>query len=168
MSQMKHFPHSLLLAGLLIASCKEEKKMTPLEFGKMIEATDDSLKGMGMRWTGALERSFETGDYTALKPIRDSISGFIDLKIKEIGSVPDVGGSEKLKNAELELLKYERKMVDSSFVIFESFNAKTPQMDLAFATQDIMDYSAKEEEVVTKVREAQKEYAEKHHFNVQK
>lgn len=157
---------SLVFVALLLLFASCGKTLTPVQLDAEIVEINDSLKMKGQNWVTELGKSFMSRNFSALPPLREDISAFLDKQIKHVENMKDVGGSEEYRKAELDFLKYERDMVASAFMPFEKFNASSTNEEIQAVLAKLTPISDAEVERMNKITELQVKYAEKNNFKL--
>lgn len=156
-----------LLAILLIgfaSSCDFNKKEKCIALDNTIAAINDSLLRYGAQWGDELNIAVNTLDFSGLPPIRQQMQDYIDRKIEFVKGMDNIGGSEKLLEAELEFLQAEREIITTKLAPFERFDDSVT-MDVLSTTYADMQYSAlKERDLLEKIHTLRDEYADKNGF----
>lgn len=149
---------------VLLAGCKPGP--TALEYSNKLVSITDSLHAKGTRWGQELVKGAETKDFSKLAPIRTDLQSFISAKTDELIADKDVHGSADLKKAMLDFLNYEQIMVETSFKPVEQLNSNSTPEDLNAVVERIKEASQKEDVLLDRTREVQREYAAKNHFSI--
>ncbi len=146
---------------LLVCSCDFNKKEKCIALDNTIAAINDSLLRYGAEWGDELKIAVNTLNFSGLSPIRQEMQGYIGRKIEYVRGMDNVGGSEKLLNAELEFLEVEKGIVANKLAAFERFNDSVAMDALSTAYAD-MQYSAlKERDLLKKIHTLREQYADK-------
>src|SRR5687767_1085032 len=102
--QYRFFTIAALLLTLLVSSCNFNKQEEALRLSNELGFTNDSLFFYGKVWNDELRIAVKINDYSALNPIRMNLERYINRKIEHIDKLEDVGGSEKMRQSELDFL----------------------------------------------------------------
>lgn len=108
---------------VLFASCNLDNSDEAMHLSMQIGAVNDSLTWYGKQWSDELKVAVNSKDFSELPIIRGKMEAFIDRNVNEIKQMKDVGGSKDLREAELNLLYFDRDSVLPKFRSFESFNS---------------------------------------------
>ena len=126
--------------------------------------TNDSLFYYGKLWNDELKVAVNLSDYSNLRPIRIELQNYITRKEDHIRNMEDVGSSKELREAELDYLAFEKHIVRTRFIIFETFDDSTHTEELAKAYQDLLGAMEQEKPKLDRFQQLQQAYAEKHGF----
>lgn len=165
---MKKIFLPLLAVLIVFAGCKGGDQKKAYDFNEKLAAISYNLEKKGRAFGAELQPAMQSNDFSKLASITDSLEKFIDEKTEELKNTKDVGGSEKLRSAMLEFMAFEKDMVKDAFLPFSKLNASSTEEDKQAAIQNLMKRSQEEGKYLTKVQEAQKEYADKHGFKLER
>lgn len=107
---------------VLFASCDFNSSDEAMHLSAQIGAVNDSLTWYGKQWSDELKIAVNSKDFSELPGIRTRMQAFIDRNVADIKDMKDVGSSKDLREAELQLLYFDRDSVLPKFQTFESFN----------------------------------------------
>ncbi|MEZ5017193.1 MAG: hypothetical protein R2800_09085 [Flavipsychrobacter sp.] len=158
---------SLILVAILtiiVASCDFDKQEKAMQRSIEIAAINDSLAGQGKIWGDELLIAVNTLDFSNMKNAREELVGYVNKKIAKLKAMKPIAGSEELQKAELEFLEFELKMIDSHFVVFESFDENTSKEDMENAYLGILQYNEIEQEKLKHIYDLREDYAELNGF----
>ncbi len=91
----------------------------------------------------------------------------IERKQLEVITLKDIGGSEKLRLAMLDMLFFEARMIREGFIPFEKLNRQSSQEEISKAIELLTKTAEAENEYLEKVRTAQDAYAAKNGFTIE-
>jgi hypothetical protein len=164
---MVKLDYRLLLALALIsvlASCNLNKREDAIKLSAALMVANDSLSYYGKEWNEELKIAVNTRNFTGLPPSRKQLEAYIDRKIAEIDAMEDVGGSQKLKAAEVDILAFEKTVIQTKFAAFEQFNANTPLDQITHAYESLLQQRETEVKKMEGFQKLQDSYAEKNDF----
>lgn len=150
--------------AVLFQACSFDTKEKAAKLSSELTAVNDSMYHFGRTWFEEFKVAVNTKDFSELPAHRTNLASFIDRKVEYIKKMEDVGGSEKYKQAELDILNFEKNTVLPKFVIFESFTANTTDEEIAEAYNVLMSTLNEEQEKLNVVYKLRDEYAEKNDF----
>ena len=154
-----------IAAAAFIANAQTAK--TPLEFNDELVKITNSLFSNGQEWGKAFNEAYKAGNYTTMKPARERLQVFVDAQLKYVTALKDVNNSKPLRQAFIDFLNFEKKMITEAFLPFESLPADVSREEIQKWAAKLKEYSAKESGVMSMVYEAQKRYAEENGFTIQ-
>lgn len=158
-----------LLLFLFFGNVALAQKLSPLEYHDKIISITDSLHEKGMKWGQVLNECSQTQDCSVLKEARLEMMKLIERKIKEIKQMKDVGkGAGELRDAMIEFLVFENKLVEDAFTPFEKLVPTSSQTDYEVAIANLNAVVVEEEAFMKKLDAAQAAYGEKNGFTIQK
>ena len=162
----KCFP--LFLAILLVSQgCNSKNKKKAYDFNQKLVEISDTLNKKGTRIGTEVALAVNTRDFSKVDIINKELLDFIEIKTAELKKTPNTAGSEKLKVAMLDFLAFEKNMISSYFVPLGKMHAQTPDTTIQAAVERMVDKSRDESSHLTRVQQAQKEYAKNNGFTVQ-
>jgi hypothetical protein len=159
---------ALSLTVLVVVSLKvnAQEPGTPLEMNNYLANITDSLYARGTEWGGILSESVQSKNYTTLDASTKKMLEFISRKKTDIKKLKDINNSKPLRDAMLEFLNFETRMVNDYFKPFGKFTDKTPQADFDAALKNLTAASGEETAFLDKVRTQQNKYAEDNGFTI--
>lgn len=80
----------------------------------------------------------------------------------------DVGGSEDLRNFEIEVLTFERRMISEDFTPFERLNAESTREEMVALFENVEKDAKEEAGKLKKFRELQKAFADKNGLKLER
>ena len=164
---MKKFFLPFLAALVILSGCKGDKKAA-FDFNEKLAAISYNLESKGREFGAELQPAMQSNDYSKLSTITTSLKKFIDEKREDLKNTKNVGGSEKLKSAMIEFLDFEKELISDAFEPFGKLDASSSEEEKQAAVQNLIKKSEDEGKYLTKVQQAQKEYADKHGFKLEK
>jgi len=156
----------LILWILPLASCQLGNKKKIVGLNDTLVKINMELNQQGVALGEEVRNSIETGDYTAIKPKRDTLEQFITTSLEKVRQIEDVGGSEALRSKEIEFLEFEQQIVPVAFGQFEYFNANTTEEEMTRAFTSMDTVGRGETRLLSEFRQLQKAYAEKNNFKL--
>lgn len=135
-----------------------------MKYSNEIAATNDTLAYHSGKWAGELKVAINTLDFSQLQPYRERMVQYIDRKVVEVQQMPNIGGSEKLQQAELEYLKFERTIVNKYFSVFEQMDSTTTLEAIENAYLQVMQQGQKEQQLQQDMQKLRDEYADKNNI----
>ena len=161
---MKHI--KLLIVALLLLGGTATAQQAALQMNDRLSEVTDSLYARGQAWGRAFNTAYASKDFATLTPYSKEMLRFIDSKINWVKNLKDVSNSQALRMSLIELLRFEKKMVTTGFVPFESFTQNTSEATILAARKNLME-SAKEEDVyLGKVAAEQEKYGAANGFKI--
>jgi len=140
---------------------------TPVAFNADLSSRADSFFRLGAIWGSKLEDiSHASRNYEELKPYRLRATDYIDLQVNELTLLKDVKDSKNMRLALIEFLKFEKTLINSSFMQIEKLPAKATEQQMQLAFGSLEEASAKEEPYLMKLIQAQEAYAANNGFKV--
>lgn len=136
------------------------KKDKMIAINNKITETNDSLFMKGEAWGEEIGAAWSGKDFTRVATLHADVLGYIDRKEEEIKDMNNAGGSEKLKDAELSFLEYEKSILTPA-AVFNGFNASTSQETFMAAYQQMQTSAQNENQKLLEIQQLQKEYAQK-------
>lgn len=156
----------LFFASFHIATA--QKITTPIQLNNYLTGITDTLYKYGQEWGTQLSSSFTSKNFGLLTPFRTRIEEYASKKIVEITAMKNIGGSENFKAAMLEFLTYEKKTVTTYFIPFEKLDSSSTDDNVQKHMNDLIAVGKDESTALQKVNDAQKEYAAKNGFVIEK
>ncbi len=144
-----------------------QKPTTALALNDYLVSITDSLYSSGQAWGKKFTEVNSSKEYTLLQPIRVSMEKLIERKQLEVITLKDIGGSEKLRLAMLDMLFFEARMIRDGFIPFEKLNKQSTQDEINKAIEVLTKSAEAENEYLEKVRKAQDVYAAKNGFTIE-
>jgi hypothetical protein len=156
-----------LLTGLLIlGGLSAYAQSTPVEVNdKMVDITDKVFE-YGENWGKAFQVGMDKMDWSNLKPVRVKMEHYVNFAIAEIEGMPDVKGSKTLRDAVVEFLNYENKVIREGFIPFENFDGDIDDASLKKAIDNMVALGNVETDMLEKVMDVQEAYAKANGFKV--
>ena len=158
---------AVLLFFLSFNAANAQKITTALQFNDYMVSITDTLYSYGTEWGQQFNVAFKSKDFTSLAPARIKLEEFTGKKLLEVTTMKDIGGSENLRAAMLEFIVFEKQFTGEYFSTIEKFDSKSTDDEIQKALDNLAAGSKKEEVVLKKVREAQKDYAKKNGFTIE-
>jgi hypothetical protein len=152
---------ALLVITAFVSSCNLNKQEDARRLSNELGFANDSLFYYGKVWNDELRIAVKMSDFSTLAPIRQDLVKYIDNKITHFSGFEDVGGSEQMRQAELEFLKFEKQIIQNHFATFERFDSNTSTDELAKAYEQLLKASEAEKAKLDAFHKLQQEYAEK-------
>lgn len=167
---MKSIFRLAIVAACMFASfsVSAQKPTTALELNNYLAAVTDSLFQGGKEWGKALNIVVQTKRFDSLAGPRIKMEQFITRKKAEIQGMKDINGSQDLRNAMIEFLDFEWKMITEAFKPLEKFTTNSPQADIKKTIDDLIAMAANEKDALAKVNAAQEAYGKKNGFTIEK
>jgi hypothetical protein len=148
----------------LLASCNLNKREDAIKLSSALMVANDSLSYYGRDWNEELKIAVNTRNFTGLPESRKKLESYIDRKISELKDMEDVGGSEKLRESEIDILSFEKNVIQTKFTAFEQFNANTPLPQITTAYESLLKERETEVKKMSAFEKLQDSYAEKNDF----
>jgi hypothetical protein len=145
-----------------------QKPTTPLELNNYFASINDTLYAGGKAWGNKLNAIMETKAFDSLAPSRTKLQQFITVKLQELKTMKDIGGSEKFRLAMIDFLTFEDKMMKEAFAPLEKLSKTSTDEQIKTALNSLITLAGSEDAELKKVNVAQNEYAAKNGFTVEK
>ncbi len=163
MVKLHHKISGLVLIAVL-GSCNINKREDAIKLSAALMVANDSLSFYGREWNEELKIAVNTKNFVELPRSRRRLELYIDRKIDELKAMNDVGGSEKLRQSEIDILSFEKSVIQSKFAVFEQFNESTPMDQLTKAYEALLQMRDEEVKKMSAFEKLQDSYAEKNDF----
>ena len=154
----------LLITMVFIASCDINKQEDAMKYSNEIAATNDTLAYHGSLWAEELKVAINTLDFSQLEKYKVNMLTYIDEKIIEVGNMQNIGGSEHLQKAELEFLRFEKRIVNQYFTAFEQMDSTTSVQAIQAAYMSVMEQGEEEQKKQQAMQKLREEYADNNGF----
>jgi len=168
---MKKLLNVLLIVGfgLALSSCvyAQDAKMSPIEFNNYCAEITSELYEKGKAWGTHFAETSDSKNFSSLKPFREAVTKLTKSKIAEFEKLKGEYEPNTLVVAMLDFLKFEHNLVTTTFEPFEKFDAKTSDETIQNAVNNLIAAAEEEGNFLTKLNAAQKEFAQKHGFQIQ-
>lgn len=162
---MRSFTYiSIILLCLGIASCNWNRQEKAMKLTGKITAINDSLYRFGKIWLDEFKIAVNSKNFSELQPLRQNLEQFIDRNIVFIDNMDDVGNSEPIRKAELDILQFEKTTVLPKFLVFETFDTTTTDEQITEAYKGMMMTTSQEQEKLNKLYSLIDAYADKYEF----
>lgn len=158
---------ALLLLGTGTLSAQKSKITTPLELNNYYADVTDSLYKMGAAWGDLFNKSYNAKDFSPLIQQHKIMIAFVERKQREVMAQKDFAGSENLRLALLDFLSYEKRLMTEGFVPFEKLKADATEEQIKACITRLEDLAKSESAELSKVQEAQMEFADKNGFTIE-
>ncbi len=142
-------------------------KKNALDFNQKLAAITKELQFRGEKLGVELKTAVATHDFSKTIVIYEDLKGYIDNKIEELTATENVSGSENLKSAMLDFLKFEKKMIVDGCEPFRKINKDTPDDQVHTSVQAMMESTKEETTWLSRLQQAQREYAAKNGLKLQ-
>jgi len=156
-----------VLMAWIVTTANAQQPKTALELNDRLAAITDSLYAKGQLWGTQFVSASKSKDFTTLKPYRENIQRFITSELKAVKTMKDINGSEKLREAIIEFLNYENKMVVEGFLPVEKLGKTATEDDVQKVIKDLTAKSEDEAYYLKKVSLEQEAYAKKNGFTIE-
>ena len=121
------------------------------------------------RWKdviAAINTAQTTKDYSKVGTLGKELVSFLDDKIKEVSNMENTEGSEKMKDAMIEFLQFEKRTAQDGLSPYQNMNADTPEEEVQTTYQNLSNMATEEATYLTKLQSAQREFAAKYGLKV--
>lgn len=145
----------------MTASCNINKQADAIKLSNDLAAANDSLAYYGKMWNEELKIAVNTSNFSNLKPIRIKLEDYINRKSIEVSSMHDIGGSERMRQCELDILGFEKNVVQNKFIVFEGFTDGSSDEQITNAYRELLQMTGQEESKMANFQKLQDEYADK-------
>ena len=135
-------------------------KKGAITLSKKITTVNDTIFYLGKVWGENVGQVVVTKQFATLALAREKLVAYIDNALIEVGTMPDIGGSEDLRKTELDFLRFEKQMFTNVRSI-ERFNETTSDEELLKTLADLRVVSRHETDMLTAIQVLQQEYAAK-------
>jgi len=121
--------------------------MKALGLNNTIVAVNDSVYYNGRRLGNIVEGCLQSGNFSGVKPALSAFKHTIDAGRQQVAKInmPDVPGSEELKQKELELLDIQKKMAIDDFQWIDSGFSSLRGNSMANSNERMLAEAQKEE-----------------------
>lgn len=155
-----------ITAAAFLANAQNTK--TPIDFNDDLVEITDSLYKIGQNWGKAFNEAYKTtGNYATLKTARERMLVFVEAKLKYVANLKDVNNSKPLRQAYIDFLNYEKRMITEAFVPFEVLTSASSKEEVQKRMEKLRELSSQEGAMLTKVNEAQYRYASENGFTIE-
>ena len=151
---------------LLVSSCHFKTRQEALQLNNTIVAVNDSLYFMGREFGSLINESYQSKDFSRIRSFRTGFEKFLDSSKKSMMELKDVGGSEPLRNCEIELLKIEQQMIRQDFVPFEQLSPASTGSEISYLFDNVQKDAKEETRQMKEFKRLQEEYALKNGFTL--
>lgn len=158
------FPFFIVL--LLFQSCGSAKKKA-FDFNQKLAGISKTLNSKGVAFGTELRSAINTNDFSALDSMATALNKYISDQIIVVKNTENVSGSEKLKNAMLDFLNFEYKLVTEAFVPFGKLNTNSTEDEKQAAINTMVEKTKDESSYLLKIQAEQKDYATKNGFKLE-
>jgi hypothetical protein len=161
---MKKIILSLLVIVAFGCNTNQQKA---LDFNNKIAGYSKELGKRGEALTPILRKAIETKNFTACTPIIKDLENYIKLKTIELEGLQDINGSENLKAAMRDFMRFEKELADEALFPFTKFDSTTSADEIQNAISRLVTKSEQENTYLQKVRKEQRAYAAKNGFRIE-
>jgi hypothetical protein len=158
----------ILLSLILLTSCNFVTRKEALYLNNAIVTLNDTIYLRGHQFGALLDQCYKAKDYSSMKPFCAGFENYLDSGRQKIIRLKDAGGSEELKNSEIELLAYEKSMIVKDFVPFEGLTPVATGVEINALLARIKNDGIGEANRMEKLRKLQEEYAARNGFRLRK
>jgi len=151
----------MLALSVIAFSCNINKQADAIKLSNDLSAANDSLAYYGKMWNEELKIAVNTSNFSNLKPIRTKLQDYINSKEAEVSAMHDIGGSEQMRHCELDILGFEKNVVQNKFIVFEGFTDSSSDEQITNAYRDLLQMTGQEEAKMANFQKLQDEYADK-------
>ncbi|MGN6566817.1 MAG: hypothetical protein ACTHJ0_02630 [Flavipsychrobacter sp.] len=156
----------LLFLSSLLFSCKYIRRGEALAFNNEMAQISDSLFAKGKAAGYKYGMAIKTHDFSSIGSPSTELLAYIDKQQEKLKKIHDVAGSENLHQAMADLLAEDKNMVETAFVPLEKLNANSTDAEMQTAVMNLLAQAKLEAPYLQKLREAQKEYADRNGFQI--
>lgn len=142
---------------LVLQACTTTDKKAAMALSKTITTINDTVFYIGKIWGENVGQAVVTKDYTVVAAARVRQLNYLDGSLQTVANMHDVGGSEDLRNHELDFLKFEKQMFTNVAAI-ERFNATTSDEEVLKSLSDLKLVSKRETDMLTNIQILQNAY----------
>jgi hypothetical protein len=159
------FPFALII--ILVQSCQSPGQKNALDYNNKIanisKINKDKWKEVGIEISAA----GESHEFSKLIKLANDLIDFLENKISEVNAMENPAGSEDLKNAMLEFLKFQKRTADETLTPYTQMNHETTSEEFQSATLALVEAAKNEEHYLVKLQDAQRDFAKKNGFKLQ-
>lgn len=155
----------LFFISLIAFGCNDKKKA--LDVNNKIAGYSQELERQGKEIGFLLNTAIQTRDFSKVSESISNLQKYVNDKSDELQKMDNVNGSESLVNSMKDFMRYEKELIDQTFVPFTKFNANTSDEEIQMAVQNLVTKSKEEEAYLKKVRKEQQAYADKNGFKLE-
>jgi hypothetical protein len=148
----------VVCTSFMVHSCSPTDKKAALQMSRQITTINDTVSYLGKVWGENVGQAVVTKNYTLPSGARAKQINYIDYALRTVGGMQDIGGSDDLRNTELEFLKFEKQMFTNVATI-EHFNVNTSDEEVLKTLNDLKIVSKRETNMLNNVQVMQQAYA---------
>lgn len=142
---------------LVLQACTSTDKKAATLLSKKITVINDTVFYLGKMWGENVGAAVVTKDYSIVAAARMKQLNYLGGALETVTDMKDVGGSEDLRNHELDFLKFEIQMF-SNVVSIERFNESTSDEEVLKSLNDLKLVSKRETDMLTNIQILQQAY----------
>lgn len=146
-------------------ACTSTNKKAAAALSRKIDIINDTVFYLGKTWGENVGQAVVTKDYTVIAATRQKELDYVNKALETVATLPDVGGSEDLKNHELEFLQFEKQMFTNVAAI-ERFDETTSDEEILKTLDDLKLVAKHETDLLTNIQILQRAYAARNGLTV--
>jgi hypothetical protein len=158
-------PVLLLFILILHAYCSPGNKKA-YDFNEKMVAISRIMQEKGRFIGEELATAVQTHDFSKIDSANHDLLAFIKQQRSELLSEKDIPHSDTLRNAMLEFLSFEERLIDSTFMVFGKMGQQTPATEVQGALKQLNEKIREENKYLERVHAAQKAFAERNGYKV--
>ncbi len=139
---------------------------TGLQVNNYMSDMLDTLFAKGQAWGRELNADQKSGDYSGIARCRRDMNAKLDEDITLLSNMKDVGGSEEFRKAMINFFYYEKELIRTSFIPFESLTSASTDDDITTLHNNLITNAQNEDAEVGKIKKLQDDYAKKNGFTI--
>ena len=158
---MKELKPVLVCFLLISANCFCQKLHNADDLNRFFSDMLDSINAKHIAWASELNNAEKTGSYLNVKVRRLEIEEMLDNYDKAVTETKDISGSANFKKTMMNYIAYEKNLVNSNYIPFESLKSTSSQSEKDRLEHSLEVAAQDEKTELDKVKKAQKEYGTK-------
>jgi hypothetical protein len=158
-------PTLLLFIVIIHFHCSPGNKKA-YEFNEKMVAISRTMQEKGRYIGEELATAVQTHDFSKVDSANHDLLGFVRQQRSALLSEKDIPHSDTLRNAMLEFLSFEERLIDSTFMVFGKMGQHTPGTELQAALKQLNEKIREENKYLQRVHAAQKAFAERNGYKV--
>ncbi|HSU26881.1 MAG TPA: hypothetical protein VLJ68_00745 [Chitinophagaceae bacterium] len=154
------------LAAIMAPSCVSPKAKKATNWNNKLAEISKMNQDRWKDVIAAINSSQTTKDYAKVGNLGKDLVSFLDGKIKEVNDMENTEGSEKMKEAMIEFLEYEKKTAQDGLSPYLNMNQDTPPEEVQSTYESLSNMAREEATHLSKLQAAQREFAAKYGLKV--
>lgn len=154
------------LAAIMAPSCTSPKAKKATEWNNKLAEISKMNQDRWKDVIEAINSSQTTKDYSKVGNLGKDLVTFLDEKINEVTKMENTEGSEKMKDAMIEFLQYEKRTAQDGLSPYQNMNQDTAPEEAQTTYENLSNMAREEATYLSKLQAAQREFASKHGLKV--